>query len=61
MSAQEFGFIGLGVMGYPMALNLLKKLTTKKRLHVYDVSNEAVEKLMAEGQERVSRCGSARE
>ena len=34
----EIGFIGLGIMGVPMALNILNK--TKKVLHVYDINEK---------------------
>ncbi len=34
----EIGFIGLGIMGVPMALNVLNK--TKKTLHVYDINDK---------------------
>ena len=34
----EIGFIGLGTMGIPMALNILNKM--KKTIHVYDISEK---------------------
>ena len=34
----EIGFIGLGIMGVPMALNVLNK--TKKTVHVYDINEK---------------------
>ncbi|KAJ5377197.1 uncharacterized protein N7496_004606 [Penicillium cataractarum] len=61
MSPRVLGFIGLGVMGYPMALNLLKKLEEGTKLHVYDVSEEALSKLKNESPELVLVCSSARE
>ncbi|KAL3710114.1 hypothetical protein TMatcc_003906 [Talaromyces marneffei ATCC 18224] len=36
MPPRVLGFIGLGVMGYPMALNVLKKLEDGTKLQVYD-------------------------
>lgn len=44
--AMELGFIGLGIMGRPMALNLLKG---GHRLHVYARRQLAVEPLVAAG------------
>jgi Fe2+ or Zn2+ uptake regulation protein len=55
------GFIGLGVMGYPMAVNLLKKLDDGGILHVYDVSNQVLEKFEQEAPHLVVVCSSARE
>ncbi len=46
MELQRVGFIGLGNMGYPISLNLLK---AGYRLVVYDVVIEKVEKIVAEG------------
>lgn len=44
----KIGFIGLGHMGMPMALNLLKADFTQK-LYVYDLSASAVQKMVNEG------------
>ena len=43
---QNVGFVGLGTMGKPMALNLLK---AGYQLTVFDVDGSAVESLVAEG------------
>lgn len=61
MSPRELGFIGLGVMGYPMALNLLNRLETGTRLHVYDVSSQVLDKFKQEAPNLVSICSSARD
>jgi 2-hydroxy-3-oxopropionate reductase len=45
----KIGFIGLGIMGKPMAKNLLK---AGKSLVVYDVAIATMEELAAEGAER---------
>ena len=42
----KIGFIGLGVMGRPMAKNLIK---AGYELHVYDVVPKGVEELVAAG------------
>ena len=34
----RFGFVGLGQMGYPMALNLLRKSTPTSTFTIYDVN-----------------------
>jgi 3-hydroxyisobutyrate dehydrogenase-like beta-hydroxyacid dehydrogenase len=51
----KVGFIGLGVMGGPMALNILKG---GHELTVFDLSREAVERLMRAG---AKAAGSPRE
>lgn len=61
MSPRELGFIGLGVMGYPMALNLLKKLEDGARLHVYDVDDHALRKFEEEAPTKVHVCSNAAE
>ncbi|MGD0343000.1 MAG: NAD(P)-binding domain-containing protein, partial [Bacteroidales bacterium] len=42
----KIGFIGLGIMGKPMALNLLK---AGYQLIVYDIDNESVNQLIKAG------------
>ena len=44
--AKEIGFIGLGAMGKPMALNLIKKGFS---LRVYDIIPEKMDPLAAQG------------
>ena len=46
---QKIGFIGLGIMGKPMAKNLLK---AGKSLVVYDIVPAAVEELVSEGAQK---------
>lgn len=43
---KNIGFIGLGIMGKPMSLNIMK---AGHNLTVYDVNKEAVEKLVISG------------
>lgn len=43
---KNIGFIGLGIMGRPMTLNLLK---AGHNVTVYDINKEAVDKLVAAG------------
>jgi 2-hydroxy-3-oxopropionate reductase len=45
----KIGFIGLGIMGKPMALNLIK---AGRKLAVYDIRPEPVEELVKKGAER---------
>ncbi|KAJ6173863.1 hypothetical protein N7485_006675 [Penicillium canescens] len=61
MPPRMLGFIGLGVMGYPMAVNLLKKLDDEGILHVYDISDQVLEKFEQEAPHVVVVCSSARE
>ena len=44
--AEQIGFVGLGIMGRPMAKNLIK---AGYSLTVYDIVGEAVEELATEG------------
>jgi len=52
---KEIGFIGLGAMGKPMALNLIKKGFS---LWVYDIIPEKMDPLAAQG---ANACGSPKE
>lgn len=36
------GFIGLGAMGFPMAVNLITKLAKGSKLYIFDVSKDAM-------------------
>ncbi|KAI1313331.1 6-phosphogluconate dehydrogenase [Xylaria venustula] len=47
-SADAVAFIGLGVMGYPMARNLFKSLGPEKTLLICDVSTQALDRFIAE-------------
>lgn len=49
--AEQIGFIGLGIMGKPMARNLLK---AGYEVTVYDIVGEAVEELVTDGAQRAS-------
>jgi 2-hydroxy-3-oxopropionate reductase len=51
----KIGFIGLGIMGKPMALNLIK---AGYKLAVYDIRPEPVEQLVQKGAERCSSPAS---
>ena len=44
--AEKIGFVGLGIMGKPMARNLLK---AGYELTVYDIVGEAVEEVVGDG------------
>ena len=55
------GFIGLGVMGYPMVQNLIKKLSSSTRISVYDIFEDACTRIKAEGGDKIAVCASAKE
>ncbi|VUC37332.1 unnamed protein product [Clonostachys rosea] len=58
---KRLGFIGLGTMGLPMAVNLAKKLPGVT-LYAYDISREAIEQLQAgANNDRVVACEDASE
>jgi len=46
--ALRYGFVGLGQMGYPMAMNLLKKTTPQSSLSIFDVSTSSLSRFMNE-------------
>ncbi|TKX26220.1 hypothetical protein C1H76_1573 [Elsinoe australis] len=46
--ADTIAFIGLGVMGYPMAINLRKKMDPSHKLLICDVSKDALTKFQSE-------------
>jgi ornithine cyclodeaminase/alanine dehydrogenase-like protein (mu-crystallin family) len=59
---KNIGFIGLGIMGYPMAQNLFAKLPNETTLRIYDISKELLQKFQAEtSKDRVQICGSCKE
>ena len=43
-----YGFIGIGVMGYPMAQNLRRRIPRQARLIVREINESAVRKFLAE-------------
>ena len=51
--AEQIGFIGLGIMGKPMARNLMN---AGYELTVYDIVGEPVEELATEGANAASSC-----
>ena len=60
---KNIGWIGLGVMGMPMATNLLKKMDERTRFYVYDVVQESIDHFvnLSEAGGRVEACGSSRD
>ncbi|KAG9243941.1 3-hydroxyisobutyrate dehydrogenase-like protein [Calycina marina] len=44
----QYGFIGLGQMGYNMARNLQSKLNSEDTLHIYDINTASAEKFVSE-------------
>ena len=50
--AEQIGFIGLGIMGKPMARNLIQ---AGYELTVYDIVGEAVEELAIAGAKAAGR------
>ena len=40
---KSIGWIGLGLMGYPMATNLIKKMDKDTHFYIYDVVQESVD------------------
>lgn len=55
------GFIGLGAMGFAMAVNLVSKLPRGSKLYVYDVSKDTMDKFVAQYPDSAVAAGSAKE
>lgn len=58
---KNVGWIGLGIMGLPMARNLLKKMGDDTQFYVFDVIQESVDNFVQDGQGRVSACSSSKD
>ncbi|KAM0421176.1 hypothetical protein ACHAPT_011068 [Fusarium lateritium] len=46
--AADYGVIGLGIIGYGMASNLRKKLPASTTLHVFDINQDVIQRLINE-------------
>lgn len=57
----SYGFVGLGLMGLPMAANLARSLDSGDRLYVFDVVQTAIDKLAEQFPTAVEKATSARE
>ncbi len=58
---KNIGWIGLGLMGLPMATNILNKTDQDSKIYVFDVVQDAVRKFVEAGQGRVIACESSKE
>lgn len=58
---KAIGWVGLGLMGYPMAKNLVSKLDADTHFYVYDVVQENMHSFVKEDETRVHACGSSKE
>ena len=56
----NIGWIGLGLMGLPMATNLLNKMDKSTTFYVFDVMDESVKKFVEAGEGRVKACASSK-
>ena len=57
---KSIGFVGLGVMGYPMVENLAKKLPQLVNVYVFDVVTQPMHMLSLQTNGKVEPCGSAK-
>ena len=55
------GFIGLGAMGKPMAINLARKLPQGSHIYVHDVVASAINELLVMFPEKLVNCHDAKE
>jgi 3-hydroxyisobutyrate dehydrogenase len=58
---ESVGWIGLGIMGMPMARNLLAKMKDSTQFYVYDVVQASIDQLVRDGQGRVHACSSSKD
>lgn len=58
---KKVGFIGLGVMGYPMVQNLATKLPQSTHIYVFDVATQVMENLITEYPGKITACQSSKE
>ena len=58
---KRVGWIGLGLMGLPMARNLVRKMDEQTQFYVYDVVQESMDAFVKDGKGRVHACASSRE
>ena len=60
---KSIGWIGLGLMGIPMATNLVRKTEKNTKFFVFDVVKESVDKFLEleEGKGRIEACASSKE
>lgn len=58
---KSIGFIGLGVMGYPMVENLAKKLPQPVNVYLFDVVTQPMHMLSLQSNGKVKPCGSAKD
>jgi 3-hydroxyisobutyrate dehydrogenase len=59
---RNVGFIGLGIMGFPMAANLAHKLPQNSNIYAYDISSDSLSRLQSRGSgSRVYICKSSKE
>jgi len=61
MIFRSVGFIGLGLMGFPMLENLIQKLPDTTHFFVYDVSAAAVESMCSKYGSHVKACENAKD
>lgn len=55
------GFIGLGAMGFAMAVNLASKLPRGSKVFVYDISKDAMDRFVSQHPDSAVAAGSAKE
>ena len=60
-SVKAIGFVGLGVMGYPMACLLAQKLPSDTRLFVFDVVDAQLKKIQSKYPDRIAVSKSSKE
>ncbi|KAJ5959254.1 uncharacterized protein N7479_006404 [Penicillium vulpinum] len=61
MDAKAVGFIGLGNMGFWMAINLAKKLPVNSKVHVFDIVQTLVDDICAKHPESIIGCSSPKD
>ena len=57
---RSIGFVGVGAMGKPMVGHLATKLPKDIQIHIYDVSQEALDDVLSEHPGRTKKENSAK-
>jgi 3-hydroxyisobutyrate dehydrogenase-like beta-hydroxyacid dehydrogenase len=58
---RAFGFIGLGLMGFPMACNLARSLEASEKLYAFDLVSSTMDRLSELFPEKVIKASSAKD
>jgi len=58
---KKVGWVGLGIMGLPMARNLVEKMDPDTEFYVFDVVQDSIDRIVGDGKGEVHACESSKE